>query len=109
MRVIDYYPIILMLGTGCVWICTARKGNHLLVTFWERLPQIAEQELDRAVGRSIKNGLFPFRHRAAEVLRGDDILWRLRQRFLFWATLSLLVPVLGFLGLAAIAILGSRQ
>src|SRR5262245_48457978 len=106
---IDYYPILLMLITGFVWVFTARKGNRLIEAFWQRLPHVAQQELDSVVGRSIRNGLFPFRRRAAEVLRGDEVLWALRRRFLFWATLSLLVPVLGFLSIAVVAIVASQR
>ena len=106
---IDYYPVVFMFATGFVWFVTVRKGNRLIETIWQRLPHVAQQELDSVVGRSIKNGLFPFRHRALEVLRGDAILWRLRQRFLFWALLSVLVPVIGFLPLFVFAAIMSHK
>ncbi len=106
---IDCYPVILMLATGFVWIVAARKGSRLIEAFWQRLPHVVQQELDSVVGRSIKNTLFPFRHRAAEVLRGDELLWKLRQRFLFWAMLSLIVPVLGFLPLFVFAVIMSHR
>jgi hypothetical protein len=94
---IDYYPDVLMIATASVWIWTARRCNRLIEAFRQRLPQVAERELDSVVGRSIKNSIFPFRHRAALVLRGDDVLWKLRQRFLFWAAMSVAVPMLGFI------------
>jgi hypothetical protein len=103
------YPLILFFATGFVWIVTARNGNRLIETFWQRLPHVAQRELDSVIGRSIRNGLFPFRRRAAEVLRGDEVLWRLRRRFLFWAMLSLLVPVLGFLSIGVYAFFDSQQ
>ncbi len=106
---IDYCPAILVVVTASVWFCTALQSGRLIGAFWARLPQIAAQELDTVVGRSIRNAIFPFRHRAAEVLRGDAVLWRLRQRFLLWAALSVAFPVIGFLGLGAVALLASSR
>jgi hypothetical protein len=103
-EMIDYYPVILFVVTASVWLYTALQGGRLIEAFWARLPKVAAQELDSVVGRSIRNAVFPFRHRAAEVLRGDAVLWRLRQRFLIWAALSAAVPVIGILGLGAIAL-----
>ena len=106
---IDYCPVILFVVTACVWFYTALQSGRLMEAFWARLPQVAAQELDSVVGRSIRNAIFPFRQRAAEVLRGDAALWSLRQRFLLWAALSVAVPVVGFLGLGAVALFASSR
>lgn len=106
---IDYCPVILIFVTASVWVYTALQSSRLIEAFWVRLPHVAAQELDSVVGRSIHNGVFPFRRRAGEVLRGDDVLWRMRQRFLLWAALSVVIPVLGFLSLGAVALFASSR
>ena len=106
---IDLFPVILIVVTASVWVYTALQSGRLIEAFWARLPHVAAQELDSAVGRSIRNGIFPFRRRAAEVLCGDGVLWKLRQRFLLWAALSMLIPVLGFLSLGVVALFASSR
>src|SRR5262245_54058225 len=102
-------PILLMAATAFVWIFMARQIHVLIETYWARLPRIAARELDSVVGRSVKNAIFPFRRRAAEILRSDEVLWRLRQRALFWSALSVLVPTLGFLSIGVIALIESKK
>jgi|SRR5690349_10946708 len=104
-----FYPAFLMVATAAVWVFTARQSHILIQTFWERLPRVAERELDNVIGRSARNAVFPFRRRAAEVFRGDNVLWRLRRRFLFWSALSVLVPILGFLGIGIFALIVSQR
>ena len=104
---IDCILVVLMCATAVVWICTARQCHILIESFWVRLPHLAARELDSVIGRSVRNAMFPFRRRAAEIFREDEILWRLRQRFLFFATLSFLVPLGGFLCVGVFALWAS--
>ena len=106
---IDYAPIVLMCATAVVWICTARQCHILIESFWGRLPHVAARELDGVIGRSPKNAMFPFRRRAAEVFRGDEVLCRLRRHFLFWSALSVLVPIGGFLSIGVFALWASNH
>jgi hypothetical protein len=105
---INYTPAFLMCATAVVWICTVWQSHILIESFWVRLPHVAARELDSAIGRSVKNAVFPFRRRAAELFRGDEILLKLRKRFLLFATLSVLVPIGGFLGIGIFAIWPSK-
>jgi hypothetical protein len=104
---IDAYPIILMFVIVSVWLITARQNGKLVEAFWDRLPKVAAQELPGTLGRHPEKLIFFFRRRAAEVLRGDEVLWKMRQRLVLWVALSLLTPVLGML-LLILAVLSWR-
>jgi hypothetical protein len=103
------YPIALMLTTGCVWFLTVWQNSRLVELFWQRLPRAAQQELPGAMDRHLGKTVFFFRRRAVQILRGDAVLWRQRQYFLFLAALSVLVPILGFLSIVALAYFESRK
>lgn len=103
------YPLILLFATGFVWVLMAWQNRHLVHLFWQRLPHIAQRELPGTLDRHPENTFFFFRRRAVAVLRGDGILWRQRQRFLFLSALSVLVPVLGFLTICIVAYVQSHQ
>jgi hypothetical protein len=105
---IDIYPIILMLLVMLVWVFTARQNGKLMKAFWDRLPKVAAQELPGTLDRHPEKFIFFFRRRAAEVLRRDEILWKMRQRLVLWVVLSLLTPVLGMLPLLILAVLSWR-
>jgi len=102
------YPLTLLFATGFVWILVAWQNSRLVHLFWQRLPQIAQQELPGTLDRHPEKTLFFFRRRAVEVLRGDEVLWQQRQRFLFLFALSVLVPVLGFASIAIVAYIQSH-
>ena len=103
------YPLILSFATGIVWVLMAWQNSRLVHLFWQRLPQIAQRELPGTLDRHPEKTLFFFRRRAVEVLRGDEVLWRQRQRFLFLFALSLLIPVLGFMSIGIVAYIQSHQ
>lgn len=105
---IDYCPIILMGAILFFWLGLARSHKRFVDTFWQRLPLVAAQELDSVIGRNIQNGLYPFTRRAGEVLRGDEVLWKMRRRILFWGLASFLVPFLGMLTLGTFLLLRFR-
>jgi hypothetical protein len=103
------YPVILLLATGFVWVLMAWQNSRLVHLFWQRLPHIAQRELPATLDRHPEKAIFFFRRRAVEVLRGDEVLWRQRQRFLFLFALSVLVPVLGFVSIGIVAYIQSHQ
>ena len=103
------YPLILFFATGFVWVLLAWQNARLVHLFWQRLPHIAYQELPVTLDRHPEKMFFFFRRRAVEVLRGDELLWRERQRFLFLFALSVLVPVLGFVSIGIFAYIESHQ
>ena len=59
--------------------------------------------------RHPEKAIFFFRRRAAQILRADAVLWKQRQRFLFLMTLSVLVPVIGFLSICVVAYIETRK
>jgi hypothetical protein len=103
------YPLVLFIATGLIWALTAWQNSRLVHSFWQRLPHIAQRELPGTMDRHPEKTLFFFRRRAEEVLRGDEILWRQRKRFLFLFALSVLVPVLGFVSIGVVAYVQSHQ
>ena len=105
---IDIYPIILMFVIMLVWVFTARQNGKLVQAFWERLPKVAAQELPGTLDLHPEKFFFFFRRRAAEVLRGDEVLWKMRQHLLLWVVLSLLTPVLGMLPLLILTVMSYR-
>ncbi len=105
---IDTYPIILMFVIMLVWVITARQNGKLVKAFWDRLPKVAAQELPGTLDRHPEKFILFFRRRAAQVLRGDEVLWKMRQRLVLWVVLSLLTPVLGMLSLLILALLSWR-
>jgi hypothetical protein len=105
---IDIYPIILMFVVMLVWVFTARQNGKLVQAFWERLPKVAAQELPGTLDRRPENFIFFFRRRAAEVLRGDEVLWKMRQRLVLWVVLSVLTPILAMLPLLIFAVMSFR-
>ena len=105
---IDIYPIILMFVVMLVWVFTARQNAKLLKAFWDRLPKVAAQELPGTLDLHPEKFIFFFRRRAAEVLRGDEVLWKMRQRLVLWVVLSILTPILGMLPLLILAVLSWR-
>lgn len=107
-NMIDTYPIILVLVIMLVWVFTARQNGKLVKAFWGRLPKVAAQELPGTLDRHPEKFIFFFRRRAAEVLRGDEVLWKMRQRLVLWVALSILTPILGMLPLLILAVMSYR-
>ncbi len=106
------YPFALFCVTGLLWFVTWLCAHRLLHAFCERFPSVAQREIPYAFDRGFahpEKGIFFFRRRAADVLRGDPLLWRQRQRFIFLAALSLLIPMLGFLSIGVIAFVESYK
>jgi hypothetical protein len=103
------YPLMFLLATAFVWVLTAWQNSRLVHLFWQRCPQIAQRELPATLDSHPEKTLFFFRRRAVEVLRGDEVLWRQRQRFLFLFALSVLVPVFGFASIGIVAYIQSHQ
>ena len=91
-NMIDTYPIILVFVIMLVWVFTARQNGKLVEAFWVRLPKVAAQELPGTLDRHPEKFIFFFRQRAAEILRGDQVLWKMRQRLVLWVVLSILTP-----------------
>jgi hypothetical protein len=106
--VIDIYPIILIFVVMLVWVFTVRQNGKLVKAFWERLPKVAAQELPGTLDLHPEKFIFFFRRRAADVLREDQVLWKMRQLLVLWVVLSLLTPVLGMLPLLILAVLSWR-
>ncbi len=107
---IDLYPIALIVTTGLLWFFTWLTAHRLLWSFCERHPSIARQEIPHAFNRAFahpEKALYFFRPKTAEALRHDPPLFRLRQRVIFLTILSAVVPLLGFLGLGAVALFGT--
>ena len=105
---IDTYPVILVFVIMLVWVFTARQNGKLVKAFWDRLPKVAAEELPGTLDRHPEEFIFFFRRRAAEVLRGDEVLWKMRQRLVLWVVLSILTPILGMLPLLILAVISYR-
>ena len=105
---IDIYPIILTSVVMLVWIITGRQNAKLLKAFWDRLPKAAARELPGTLDPHPEKFIFFFRRRAAEVLGGDEVLWKMRQRLVLWVVLSILTPILGILPLLVLAVMSFR-
>ena len=105
---IPLYPKILMFVVMVVWVLTARQNGKLVKAFWDRLPKVAARELPGTLDLHPENFIFFFRRRAAEALRGDEVLWSMRRRLFLWVGLSLLVPVLGMLPLLVLIVMSHR-
>src|SRR5215204_2709120 len=106
------YPFALFCVTGFLWFVTWLCAHRLLHAFCDRFPLVAQREIPYAFDRGFahpEKGIFFFRRRAAEVLRGDPLLWRQRQRFILLSTLSLLIPVLGFVSIGIVAFLETHR
>jgi hypothetical protein len=106
------YPFALFCVTGLLWFVTWLAAHRLLHAFCDRFPSVAQQEIPDAFDRGFahpEKGMFFFRQRAAEVLRGDPLLWRQRQRFIFLSAMSVLIPVLGFVSIGVVAIIESHK
>lgn len=103
------YPLILFFTTGFVWVLMAWQNSRLVHLFWQRLPHVAQREFPGTLDRHPEKTFFFFRRRAAEVLRGDEVLWRERRRFIILSVLSVLIPVLGFLPLFIYAVIMSQR
>jgi hypothetical protein len=93
------YPLTLFIGTVVLWVFTALYGSRMLRAFRTRYPEIAAREIPFAFDtcRHPEKALFFFRHRAVELLRGDCVLWPMRQRFVLLSALCVCLPPLGFL------------
>src|SRR5271169_5106529 len=93
------YPLTLFIGTNVLWAFTALYGYRMFRAFRTRYPEIAAREIPFAFDRfrHPEKALFFFRHRAVELLRGDSMLWPMRQRFVLLSVLSISLPPLAFL------------
>jgi hypothetical protein len=101
------YPLTWFCTTGAIWFVTWLYAHRLLHRFCARFPAVAQREIPYAFDRGFahpEKAIFFFRRRAAEVVRDDPALWRQRQRFIFLSFLSVLIPVLGFLAIGAVAL-----
>ena len=106
------YPFLLFCVTGVVWFTTVWYAHRLLHAFCRRFPSEAQREIPYAFDRWTahpEKGIFFFRHKAAEIIRGDPLLWRQRQRFIFLFALSLLIPVLGFVSIGVVAFIETHK
>ena len=92
------YPLTLFIGTAWLWAFTALYGSRVFRAFRRRYPEIAAREIPFAFDRfrHPEKALFFFRQRAVELLRGDSVLWPMRQRFVLLSVLSVCLPPLGF-------------
>jgi hypothetical protein len=105
-------PFALFCVTGAVWCVTCLCASRLLCAFRERFPSVAAREIPYAFDRWFNHPektVFFFRRRAAEVLRGDPLLWRLRQRLMLLYFLSILIPLLGFMSIGIVAFLETHK
>jgi len=101
------YPFALFCVTGLLWFATWLSARRLLHAFCDRLPLVAQREIPYAFDRGFAHPekcIYFFRSRAAAALRSDTLLWRQRQRFILLSTLSVLIPVLGFVSIAVVAL-----
>ena len=106
------YPFALICITGLVWFVTWLCGHRLLIAFCDRFPLIAQREIPYAHDHGWahpEKGIFFFRRKAAEILRGDPLLWRQRQRFLLLCAFSVLIPVLGFVSIGVVAFMQTHR
>jgi hypothetical protein len=106
------YPFLLFCATVGLWFTTVWYSHRLLHAFCRRFPAEAQREIPYAFDRYIRHpekGIFFFRHRAAEILRADAVLWRQRQRFIVLSVLSVVVPVLGFISICVVAIIETHR
>jgi hypothetical protein len=106
------YPFALFCVTGLLWFVTWLCAHRLLHAFCDRLPLVAQREIPYAFDRGFahpEKGIFFFRRRAAEILRGDPILWRQRKRFILLSALSVLIPVLGFVSIGIVAFMETHK
>jgi hypothetical protein len=106
------YPILLFCVTGGLWFTTVWYSHRLLHAFCRRFPAEAQREIPYAFDRGFahpEKGIFFFRHKAAEILRTDTLLWRQRQWFILLSVLSVVVPLLGFTSIAMFAFIQSQR
>ena len=109
---IEAYAIVLFLGTGLVWFLTGWQNVRLFRAFRDRYPQVANQEIPFAFDDQMSHpekAFFFYRKRAADLLRNEPSLWRLRRQFIRLSVLSIVVPVVGFLPLLIIAVVRSGR
>jgi len=92
------YPLTLFIGTCLLWAFTAFYNGRIFQAFRKKYPDVAAREIPFAFDTSAhpEKALFFFRRKAVELLRGDPVLWPMRQRFLRLIMLSLILPPLGF-------------
>lgn len=106
------YPFALFCVTGLIWFVTWLCAHRLLHAFCDRFPSVAQREIPYAFDRGVahpEKGIFFFRRRAAEVLRGDPLLWRQWQRFILLSALSVLIPMLGFVSIGVVVFLETHR
>lgn len=106
------YPFILFCTTGALWFVTSLYAHRLLHRFCARFPTVAQREIPYAFDQWIvhpEKAIFFFRRRAAEVVHDDPSLWRQRRRFILLSVLSVLVPILGFLTIVAVAFMQTQK
>ena len=106
------YPLILFCTTVALQLFTVWYGHRLLHAFCDRFPTVAQREIPYAFDRWFahpEKGIFFFRRRAAEVVRADPTLSRLRRRFIVLSVLSVAFPVSGFLALFIFAVIMAQK
>jgi hypothetical protein len=111
-QVFGAFTICFCLLTFGVWLATFLRSHRLFYRFREKYPEVAKTEIPHAfeINAHPEKFLYFFRSKSVELLRRDVTLWPLRQQVKRLAILSGLMPVLGFLALAALGIfLASRQ
>lgn len=100
------YPLTLFISTCLLWAFTVFYNMRIFRAFRKKYPDVAAREIPFAFDNSghPEKAWFFFRRKAVEVLRGDPVLWPMRQRFLRLTLLSLILPLLGFFSLFFYAI-----
>jgi len=101
------YPIVFFVAVVLVWFATVIQGAKLLKAFVTKYPQESQREIPYASSRMRhpEKVFFFFRRKSLPLLKGDPMLWKLRQQLKLLLLLSAVLPVLlfAFLVLSAFA------
>ena len=100
------YILTLFIGTTLLNVYTVFYSSRIFRVFLKAYPDVAAREIPFAFDAWAhpEKALFFFRRKAVELLRGDPILWPMRQRLVLLVVVSFSLPTLGALPLLLFAL-----
>jgi hypothetical protein len=104
------YPMAWILLTAFVWFYAAAESSRLLKAFKRTYPKEAERDIPYAFAsmRHPAKLFFFFRARSLPLLKADSRVWKIRQRLKLLLVLSAVLPSLGLVCYAWVAIIAGR-
>jgi hypothetical protein len=91
-------PMIVFVLGGVTWALTTYQCHRLRRKFIAKYPAIASQEIPYAFSHTAhpEKAIFFLRQRAADLLKGDEELWKERRKYVALFSASLILFCLGF-------------